>query len=78
MVDGSFVLRHAKRLTVDEARLRAQAAEAAERLDRANAPDRQRAEALADLVGRFCLGQARLPFAPHRQLREIQNPGMGL
>ena len=78
MVDGSFVLRHAKMLTVDEARLRAQAAEAAERLDRANAPDRQRAEALADLVGRFCLGQARLPFAPHRQLREIQNPGMGL
>lgn len=78
MVDGRFVLRHDKMLTVDEARLRAQAAEAAERLDRANAKDRQRAEALADLVGRFCLGQARLPHTPHRQLREDQKAGKGL
>ena len=78
MVDGRFILRHDKMLTVDEARLRDQAAEAAERLDQANAQDRLRARVLADLVGRFCLGQARLPFAPHRSLSVDQKAGTGL
>jgi guanine deaminase len=68
MIDGRFVLRHGVMLTVDEARLRAQAEEAVERLDQANAEVRLQSAALADLVGRFCLGQARVPFAAHRRL----------
>jgi guanine deaminase len=78
MIDGRFVLRHDRMLTVDETRLRAQAAEAADRLDRANAEVRRQADAVADLVGRFCLGQARLPFAPHRRLPDDQKAGNGL
>lgn len=62
MVAGRFVLRHGRMLTIDEPRLRRQAQEAVERLDRANEPARRQAEAMADLVGRFCLSQARLPF----------------
>jgi 5-methylthioadenosine/S-adenosylhomocysteine deaminase len=78
MIDGRFVLRHGRMITVDEARLRAQAAEAVARLDQANAPARHQADAVADLVGRFCLGQARLPFAPHRRLPDDQKAGNGL
>lgn len=78
MIDGRFVLRHGTMLTVDEARLRAHAAEAVERLDRANAAARQQSAALADIIGRFCLGQARAPFAAHRRLPDGQNAGKGL
>ncbi len=78
MIDGRFVLRHDRMLTIDEARLRAQAATAAARLDQANAPTRLQTDAVADLVGRFCLGQARLPFAPHRRLPDDQKAGKGL
>ena len=78
MIDGHFVLRHDRMLTVDETRLRTQAAEAADRLDNANAEARRQAVAVADLVGRFCLGQARLPFAPHRRLPDDQKAGNGL
>jgi guanine deaminase len=70
MIDGRFVLRHGTMVTVDEARLRRQATEAVERLDRANANARRQAGALADLVGQFCLGQARLPFPARRRLED--------
>lgn len=62
MIDGRFVLRNGRMLTIDETRLRQQAHEAVERLDRANEPARRQAEVMANLVGRFCLSQARLPF----------------
>ena len=78
MIDGRFVLRRGRMLTVDETRLRAQATEAVARLDQANAPARHQADAVADLVGRFCLGQARLPFAPHRRQPDDQKVGNGL
>lgn len=78
MIDGRFVLRHGRMLTVDEARLRRQAAEAVERLDRANEEARRQSGALADLVGQFCLGQARLPFGVRRTLAEDQKAGKGL
>jgi 5-methylthioadenosine/S-adenosylhomocysteine deaminase len=70
MIDGRFVLREGRMLTVDEAGLRRQALEAVERLDRANATARRQAEAVADLIGQFCLAQARRPFP--------QNAGKGL
>lgn len=70
MIDGRFVLRHGTMLTVDEAGLRRQAAEAVDRLDRANDHARRQSAALADLVGQFCLGQARLPFAARRRLED--------
>lgn len=78
MIDGRFVLRRGTMLTIDEACLRRQAAEAAYRLDRANEEARRQSAALADLVGRFCLGQARLPFAVHRRLADDQKAGKGL
>jgi 5-methylthioadenosine/S-adenosylhomocysteine deaminase len=68
MIDGRFILRGGRLLTVDEARLRRQAEAAVERLDFANAKLRAAAEPFRDLVGHFCLAQARAPFHIHRRL----------
>jgi 5-methylthioadenosine/S-adenosylhomocysteine deaminase len=68
MIDGRFVLRGGRLLTVDETRLRRQAEAAVERLDAANAGLREAAEPFCDLVGLFCLAHAREPFHLHRRL----------
>ena len=68
MINGRFVLRQGRLLTLDERRLRQQAEAAIERLDAANAGAARAAEPFRDLVGHFCLAHARAPFHVHRRL----------
>jgi len=68
MINGRFVLRQGRLLTLDESRLRRQAEAAIERLDAANAGPQRGAEQFRDLVGHFCLAHARAPFHMHRRL----------
>jgi 5-methylthioadenosine/S-adenosylhomocysteine deaminase len=68
MINGRFVLRQGRLLTLDESRLRRQAEAAIERLDAANAGSARAAEPFRDLVGHFCLAHARAPFHVHRRL----------
>ncbi|MEM7529094.1 MAG: amidohydrolase family protein [Pseudomonadota bacterium] len=59
MVAGRMVLDEGRMLTIDETRLRAEAQEAATRLDGQNEEAMRASEAMADLVGCFCLAHAR-------------------
>lgn len=68
MIDGRFVLRGGRMLTLDETRLRRQVEAAVERLDAANAGATEAAEPFRDLVGHFCLAHTRAPFHLHRRL----------
>lgn len=70
MIDGRFVLRAGKLLTIDEAKLRRDAERAFARLAAANAAARTEAAGFAEVVGAFCLGQARAPHPVHRALDE--------
>lgn len=60
MVGGRFVLRGGKLLTVDEAKMRRDAENARERLDRSNETALRTARAMQDWVGEFCIAHARL------------------
>jgi len=71
MIDGRFVLRAGRMLTLDETRLRRQVEAAVERLDAANAGAKAAAEPFQDLVGHFCLAHARAPFHVHRRLPDV-------
>lgn len=68
MIDGRVVFEGGRMLTVDETRLRLQAEEAAERLDRANAGSRELSDAAAAVVGAFCVAQCRCEHPVHRRL----------
>ncbi|HLX30273.1 MAG TPA: amidohydrolase family protein [Casimicrobiaceae bacterium] len=68
MIDGRMVLEHGRMLTIDERKLRAEAEEAAARLDAMNADAIARSRKLGEVVGHFCLAQARAPFLLHRRL----------
>ena len=68
MVDGRFVLRAGELLTVDERALRRDAQQAFDRLAAANADARAAARPFQDVVGAFCLGQARSAHPVHRTL----------
>jgi guanine deaminase len=68
MIDGRMVLDRGRMLTIDEDRLRADAAAAAERLDARNEAALAASHAIGDLVGRFCLAHARADFPLHRRL----------
>ena len=70
MIDGRMVLEGGRVLTVDEAKLRAQAGRAAARLAEANAATRAAARAVEDFVGGFCVGLAREPYRVARLLSE--------
>ena len=70
MVDGRFVLRDGRMLTIDEAHLRRQAEAAVARLDAANTEAARAAEPFRDLVGYFCVAHARAPFHVHRCLAD--------
>ena len=70
MVDGRFVLRDGRMLTIDEAHLRRQAEAAVARLDAANTEAARAAEPFRDLVGHFCVAHARAPFHVHRCLAD--------
>jgi guanine deaminase len=68
MVGGRMVLEHGHMLTIDERKLRIEAEEAVMRLDAMNADAIARSRKLGELVGHFCLAQARAPFPLHRRL----------
>lgn len=58
MVDGRLVLEHGRLLTVDEAKVRAEAERAVARLRNLNADSLALARSLADHVGAFCVREA--------------------
>jgi 5-methylthioadenosine/S-adenosylhomocysteine deaminase len=74
MIDGRFIVRDRRLLTVDEARLRQEAEEAVARLDMANADAARAANQFRDLVGHFCMAHARAPFHFHRRLPDNVPP----
>lgn len=65
MVGGRLVVDAGEVLTIDRRRLRREAAAAAERLLRSNAPARALAERLEPIVGAFCRGIAAKPYHVH-------------
>ena len=66
MVGGRFVYRGRRHLTVDLDCLRAEAAEAHERLEAANRESRELVRRLEPAVSAFCVGLCREPFPVHR------------
>jgi 5-methylthioadenosine/S-adenosylhomocysteine deaminase len=70
MIDGKFILRGGRLLTLDEKKLRRDVETAVERLDAANASALAFARSIADFVGAFCIGQACAPHHVHRRLEE--------
>lgn len=66
MIGGRMVLERGRLTTIDEAKLRRDAASAAERLFTANAPVRSFAKDLHSIVGRFCHNLACEPYHVHR------------
>jgi 5-methylthioadenosine/S-adenosylhomocysteine deaminase len=66
MVGGRMVLDHGRMTTVDEKKLRRDAASAAERLFAANAPTRSFAKDLQSIVGHFCRNLACESYHVHR------------
>jgi guanine deaminase len=70
MIGGRMVLDCGRITTIDEAKLRRDAASAAERLFAANTPMRAFAQALAPIVGQFCHRLACEPYHVHRLAQE--------
>jgi guanine deaminase len=68
MIGGKVVFEDGKLLTLDEAKLRAQAEAAAARLDAANEGARQAAASIHDFVGTFCMAHGRADCAIRRRL----------
>ena len=68
MIGGRMVLDHGRLTTIDEQRLRDDAAAAATRLDAMNEAALRNARAIGALVGHFCLGHATDHFPLHRRL----------
>lgn len=66
MIGGRMVLDHGRITTIDEARLRRDAAAAAERLFAINAPARELTHRLQPIVAAFCLGFGCQPYHVHR------------
>ena len=67
MIGGRMVLDRGRLTTVDEVKLRADAAAASQRLTAANAERRQLSRALQDVVGTFCRALSLEPFHLDRQ-----------
>jgi guanine deaminase len=70
MIDGKFVLRDGKLLTLDETKLRREVEDAVARLDSANAAARAAAVEASKLVGHFCMAHTRSAFSLERSLPE--------
>ena len=62
MVDGKYVVKDRKHLTVDMASLAAKAAAAHQRLTELNAPAKALGKAFEEAVGSFCIGLSSLPY----------------
>jgi len=71
MIGGRIVFHHGKLLTLDEARLRSRAEEAARRLDLANADFFISNAKVARLVGAFCAAQGCDMHGPCRKIRAL-------
>lgn len=67
MIDGAWVFREDRVLTLDEPALARAAAAAAERLDTLNEPARRTAAAATAVIRGFCLGQCRADAARSRE-----------
>ncbi len=67
MIAGDWVFRDGRVLTLDEPALARAAQAAADRLDAMNAPARALAEAAAETIRGFCLGQCRLEAARRQE-----------
>jgi guanine deaminase len=70
MIDGRFVLKDGRLLTVDEGKLRRRAEEAVARLDQANTAAKRAAVEVSKLVGHFCIAHARSGFQTAHNLTE--------
>jgi guanine deaminase len=68
MIGGKVVFEDGKLLTLDETKLRAQAEEAAARLDAANEGAKHAAASIHDFVGMFCIAHGRADCAIRRRL----------
>jgi guanine deaminase len=68
MIGGRMVLDRGRLTTIDEARLRADAAAASQRLAAANTGRRQLSRALQEVVGTFCRSLSLEPFHLDRQV----------
>jgi len=68
MIGGRVVFEDGRLLTLDEAKLRAQAESAAARLDSGNAAAHKLAASIEDFVGTFCMAHGRADCAIRRRL----------
>ncbi|MFM7346490.1 MAG: amidohydrolase family protein [Tagaea sp.] len=68
MIGGRPVFAEGKVLTLDEAKLRRRAEEAASRLDETNGPAKSAAAEMSKFVGTFCLAHGAAPCPIHRRL----------
>jgi hypothetical protein len=70
MIDGRFVLKDGRLLTIDEGKLRRHAEEAVARLDQANAAAKKASVEASRLVGHFCIAHTRSEFPVAHTLSE--------
>ena len=66
MIDGRFIVRDRRILTVDYARLREEVTRASERLRLENQDAARLVRQLEPLVGQFCIGLSREPYHVNR------------
>lgn len=72
MIGGRLVLADGKILTLDEAKLRRLAEEAASRIDATNGPVKSAAAEMSKFVGTFCLAHGSAPCPVHRRLADAR------
>jgi guanine deaminase len=72
MIGGRLVLADGKILTLDEAKLRRQAEEAASRIDATNGPVKSAAAEMSKFVGTFCLAHGSAPCPVHRRMADAR------
>lgn len=72
MIGGRLVLAGGRILTLDEAKLRRQAEEAASRIEATNGPAKSAAAEMSKFVGTFCLAHGSAPCPVHRRLADAR------
>jgi 5-methylthioadenosine/S-adenosylhomocysteine deaminase len=76
MIGGRFVYRDGRHITLDMRRLAIEAEAARERLEAANATQRDLFNALEPVVASFCSGLAARPYHLSRYMCEAPNSGV--